>query len=392
MNFQLIDSGWAGILDEALSIDHSRVRIVSPFIKERAAKRLLEYGCPEQLQVITRYDLDGFLAGVSDISALRLFLNAGAQIRGIKNLHAKAYLIGPDRAIITSANLTEQGLLRNQEFGFFAQDAKIVANCHEYFMSLWKKAGPDLTARRLEAWEDRIMASLTSGAGTRKTGSLGDEGKDIGFFPFSAAPSAWVKTAEQGFVKFFGEGTNRVEHSFPVFEEVKRAGCHWACNFPKGKRPRQVRDGAIMFLGRFVARPSDTLIFGRAIGMKHKEGRDDSTEAEIRIHGWKAKWPHYVRVHDAEFIQGTVSDGVSLGELMQELGPHSFSSTQRNLKAGHGNTNPRAAYRQQAAVELTQEAISWLNCRLEECFALHGKISPAVLAKLDWPEGPRSRK
>jgi hypothetical protein len=192
--------------------------------------------------------------------------------------------------------------------------------------------------------------------------------------------------AEQGFVKFFGEGINRKEHTFPVLEEVKRAGCHWACTFPKSKKPRMVHDGAIMFMGRLVAHPNDTLIFGRAIGMQYKEGRDDATKAEIKLRDWKTKWPRYVRVHDAEFIQGMLSDGVSLDEMMKELGPNSFTSTKRNLLAGKGNTNPRTAFSQQAAVELTPEAIVWMNERLEGCFANHGKISPEELAKLDWPK------
>ena len=391
MNFRLVDSGWDRILDDALKSDHSRIRIVCPFIKERAARRLLEYGHPKQFQVITRFDLDGFLAGISDIKALRLFLEAGAQIRGVKNLHAKAYLIGSDRAIVTSANLTEQGLLRNHEFGFLAQDASIAASCHEYFENLWKRAGADLNARKLDEWEKKVTASLASGGGSRINGALGDEGKDLGFSLVPVEPLNWVTSAEQGFVKFFGEGHKREKPSLPILSEVDRSGCYFACNYPEGKKPRQVQDGAIMFMGRLVDHPKDILIFGRAIGLKYKEGRDDATEAEIKKRPWKADWSRYIRVHDAEFVNGTLSDGVSLSALMEELGPNSFASTKRHLLAGVGNTNPRSAYNQQAAVELTPEAITWLIGRLDYCFARHGRISRAELDKLDWPEGSKVR-
>ena len=70
MNFRLVDSGWDKILGEALAADKSRVRIICPFIKEKAAKRLLEHGRPKQLKVITRYDLNCFRDGVSDVAAL----------------------------------------------------------------------------------------------------------------------------------------------------------------------------------------------------------------------------------------------------------------------------------------------------------------------------------
>ena len=38
--------------------------------------------------MITRFNLADFAEGVSDIEALRLLLDAGANIRGIRNLHA----------------------------------------------------------------------------------------------------------------------------------------------------------------------------------------------------------------------------------------------------------------------------------------------------------------
>ena len=386
MNFRLVDSGWNQILDEALTADKSRVRIICPFVKEKAAKRLLQYGRPKQLEVITRYDLNCFRDGVSDIAALRLLLIAGAKIRGIKNLHAKAYLIGADRAIVTSANLTEQGLIRNHEFGFFAQDEEIVANCHAYFERLWKMAGPDLSHSKLDVWDQKVTAALAAGAGTRSTPNLGDEGKEVGLAKvLEIAPSA-AAIAEQGFVKFFGEGHRRLERFIPVIDEVNRAGCHWACSYPKAKRPRQVRDGALLFMGRLVDHPKDIMIFGRAIGMKHVYGRDDATDAEIKKRPFKAKWPRYIRVHDAEFVNGTLGDGVSLNELMDDLGAKAFASTKRHLEAGSGNTNPRTAYAQQAHVELTPEAIRWLNSRLDGALKEHGKISPAEFGKLDWPK------
>jgi hypothetical protein len=40
MNFRLVDSGWGQLLNDALKKDHSHVRVISPFIKKRAAARL----------------------------------------------------------------------------------------------------------------------------------------------------------------------------------------------------------------------------------------------------------------------------------------------------------------------------------------------------------------
>jgi hypothetical protein len=119
--------------------------------------------------------------------------------------------------------------------------------------------------------------------------------------------------------------------------------------------------------------------------MQYVEGRDDATPADLKKRPWKDQWSRYIRVHDVEFVNGVLSDGVSLNQMMGELGSDSFAPTKRHALAGRGNINPQASLRQKAAMELTPKAISWLNRRLDKSFAVNGKISPAKLAKLDWP-------
>jgi hypothetical protein len=204
--------------------------------------------------------------------------------------------------------------------------------------------------------------------------------------PVEYAIPSRVAASHQAFVKFFGEASNRIDRESRIFDEVSRAGCHWACTYPRGKRPRAVRDGAVMFMGRLVNEPNDTIIFGRAIGLRHEPGRDDATAADIKKRWWKDRWPHYVRVHDAEFVDGPLANGISLAELMEKWGPNSFFSTKMNLNVGAGNTDPRRAFMQQAAVQFTAESATWLNERLELAFEENGRITPAALEQLDWPE------
>lgn len=190
----------------------------------------------------------------------------------------------------------------------------------------------------------------------------------------------FVADAEQGFVKFSGTNSDRADRSVSVLSQVRRSGSDWALSYPRGKRPRQVRDGAIMFIGRLVAEPNDTMIYGRAVAMHHVPGRDDATPQEIAERPWKANWPHYVRVHGPEFLARNLGDGVPLSELMDALGADAFASTQRNARSGIGNLNPRRAYLRQAAVELSREGMVWLNERLEKAFARYGKLPAAEFA------------
>ena len=63
----------------------------------------------------------------------------------------------------------------------------------------------------------------------------------------------------------------------------------------------------------------------------------------------------FVRVHHAEYVDGTMKNGVSINELMETLGADSFKSTQQNAARGERNINPRAAYGQQPQVQLSAE-------------------------------------
>ena len=384
-SFQLIDGGWDKVIQEATLADRSGLHVVCPFIKYSSAKRLLGFKRPDLIRVVTRFHLGEMCDGVNDTAALRLLLDNGAKIRGVRNLHAKLYLFGNKRAIVTSANLTESGLLRNHEFGFVCSERGIIQQCLDYFESLWKKAGPDLDPTRLEGWEKRIKSVKLAGSRPTIASGLSDEGTDAGLKLPEVVALSSVAEAPQAFVKFFGEGNYRSPLSLPTLDEVERTGCHWACGYPKKKRPRQVNDGAVMFMGRLVKDPNDVIIYGRAIGLKHVEGRDEASQEEIKHRTWKAEWPIYVRVHHAEFVAGTLNNGIKLSALMDQLKSNSFISTQENAQAGIGNSDPRSACRQKAAMPLTKEAFHWLNDRLEQAFVKQGKLTPAELETLDWP-------
>lgn len=388
MDFHLVDKGWDEVLNNALKLGHSKLRIVCPFIKRHVIERLLKLGNPREIQVITRFNLLDFYNGVSDTTALRLLLEHGAQVRGVRNLHSKVYLFGESRAIVTSANLTESALGRNLEFGFVSDEAGVVACCADYFANLWSKAGQNLSLVKLDAWEKKVTDILVKGLRPSGISGLGDEGVDVGESSPPIIVPPWAAEPPQAFVKFFGISSDRAEHSLPIFTEVKRAGCHWACTYPMGKRPRQVEDGALIFMARLVKEPSDIIIFGRAVAMTHVPVRDDATEADMNLREFKRTWPHYIRVHHPEFVAGTMENGVSLNALMDELQTNAFASTQRNAAQGEGNINPRMAYMQQPSVRLSPQGLDWVNSKLEEAFAKHGRMAATDLQKLDWPQIP----
>ena len=385
MTTRLVDTGWSQEIVAALAAGGDELRIISPFIKAPALKRLLS-AKSGNVAVITRFNLSDFAQGVSDISALRSLLQCGASVRGVKNLHAKLYLFGAKRAIVTSANLTESGLKRNHEFGVVSEAPEIIAACRQYFEDLWGRSGANLTASQLDQWEMDVTRHWVQGGRPNSLSNLADFGADASTqFDPPHSQIAALDDPPQAFVKFLGESDNRVPITCPTIEEIIRAGCHWAVAYPASKRPTGVKDGAVMFIARLTKDPNDIRVFGRAIGIKHVPGRDDASTDEMASHPWKATWPRYVRLHHAEFVAGTMANGVSLNELMAALGANSFASTQRNMALGKGNTDPRRAYLQQAAVELSPSGYAWLGERLKAAIDGHGKVPHETLDQIGWP-------
>ena len=389
MTSRVVDAGWASELKEALRLDAGDLLIISPFIKDGVVARLLRKPVGHA-RVITRFNLEDFAQGVSDTAALRRLLQTGAAVRGIRNLHAKLYVFGYSRAIITSANLTGAGMDRNLEFGVVSEEKSVVTACREYFETLWERAGPDLTACMLGKWDTEITDRLIRGGRLAAPDELADHGADVGLPRTPDIPAAVFEDRSQAFVKFLGQGHDRAPLSESVVGELKGSGCHWALCYPAEKRPRSVRDGAVMFISRLVE-GRDIRVFGRGIGVAHAPGRDDATQGDILHRDWKSDWPRYIRVHSTEFVDGTLANGVSLGELMDALGHRCFKSTARNASAGQGNVNPRLAIRRQAAVELTAEGAAWLSQRLERRLEEHGTVRTTTLRGLDWPASPTSK-
>ena len=382
MTIRMVHGGWSKELAEALYADASELRIICPFIKVGALESLLSHR-PANVQVITRFNLDDCAAGVSDIAALRKLLQIGAGVRGVRNLHAKLYLFGESRAVITSANLTEAALNLNHEFGVVAEDAETIEGCRAYFDDLWQRAGNDLQPAQVDAWEEAVTAARV-GLHDESV-SLGDFGADVGVVEQAAIqrPTVAPGVAPQAFVKFLGESNNRVPLSFSTIKEIELAGCHSAVCYPARRRPRGVKDDAIIFTARLTSDPNDMRIFGRAIGRAYTDGSDDATPADIERRSWKAKWSRYIRVRNPEFVAGTMDNGVSLNELMDTHRANAFASTQRNAVRGVGNTNPRKACSSQAAVELSTESLLWLSERLQASFNAYGKIPQDTLDRLD---------
>jgi hypothetical protein len=180
--------------------------------------------------------------------------------------------------------------------------------------------------------------------------------------------------SRRGFVKFFGQGSNRSPRDRALIDAVRTSGSHRICTYPRGRRPRSVRDGDVMFMGHLVSGPNDIKVYGRAVAMAYEEGRDDASAEDIGRRPWLERWPHFIRVGEMEFVDGNLEDGISLSELMDELGAYAFGPTAENADRGVGNVDPRQSIRQAAAIRLSEAGTSWLQEELELAFRRSGRL------------------
>lgn len=377
--------------------------VACPFLKLRTVAALFPDRSNSPARVLTRLSFRDMASGVHDLTAVLHLAKRGARIRALSGLHAKAF-IAPSRAcVFGSANLTSGGMESNHEFGALVEAPEFVSQAERWFDTLWAGSGEDWPVARLEALNEELEAFKVRQTPTNEDAAFPDYGTTFGEtasapdFGLPPAPrqradsSLFTDDAPQFILKLFGTTSNRKQATDLIIEDLHEGTTHYAYGYPKGRRPRIVEDGAIMLaarLGKNRKGENETWVFGRAIGSKHRPDRDDATPEEIERKPWRGTWPHYVRVHSAEFVNGAFGDGVPLFEMIREMGPIVFETTKAWLERGHP-TNPMLSLRNQAQVRLSVEGFRELNARLEDCFAEHGKVPPAVMAKLEWPEWTR---
>jgi hypothetical protein len=389
MAVRLVESGWEAELRAGLAACEGRLLIACPFIKHSVIERLLRVTDLDEVLVVTRFSLADFARGVSDIAALQELVWAGADLRGVRGLHAKVFVFGDRRAIVTSANLTESGLSGNVEFGCVSDDARFVSVCAGRVREL-HTAGEIKNDEDFEEWTDTVDRCLRHAGRADAIDGLPDYGAPPGE---SASPDdapgvgtgrdGWIAESRQAFVKFAGRGHERAELSVAVLDEIRRSGAFMFGSYPtRSGHPTRVKDGDTLFMSRMVE-DGDMRIIGRAIAIAHDPERDVATAAQISHRRWLRQWGHLVCVHHPKFVAGTLANGVSLDDLVEELGPLAFASTKKRLRAGEkNNIQTRRIFSQKPDARLSEEGFAWMTEQFEAALAQHGSIPDARISRL----------
>ena len=108
-----------GLIKEA----NKEMLFCAPFIKKEIVDEILSNRKPGVvLEVITSANLANFVNGSLDVEAIKTLLEAGIKVLNFQNLHAKIYLFDNKKALVTSANLTNNALYNNYEYGLLLHE------------------------------------------------------------------------------------------------------------------------------------------------------------------------------------------------------------------------------------------------------------------------------
>ena len=136
--------------------------ITTPFIKFSALKRLLHFYKTfddftlAELKILIRGNKHDFLQGSSDTASIDFLASLQenhpdkVQVRLLRNLHMKSYMIDHTSLLITSGNLTHNGLMTisgsgNVEGGIASDDQEVLNKFSSYFNALFEN-GTDISS------------------------------------------------------------------------------------------------------------------------------------------------------------------------------------------------------------------------------------------------------
>ena len=113
----------------------SRMLVGSPYVNDGILRLtgMLSDGVTRTL--VTRTDLRDFALGSSNLGTLCTLADQGVAVHSLHGLHAKMYIFDDTSALVTSANATHSGMLRNLECGLGTGNSQVVKDLAESLLA-----------------------------------------------------------------------------------------------------------------------------------------------------------------------------------------------------------------------------------------------------------------
>lgn len=135
--------------------------LCSPFIKNEITEHLIKKN-PKNVKVdiLTSFKLANFYRRSSDLEALRNFVQNNMTVKNLTSLHAKVYIFDKQKTIITSANLTNNGLRNNYEYGILINDPIQTQKVFEEFSTVFNSEDVSIVTKNILDETDAILEKI----------------------------------------------------------------------------------------------------------------------------------------------------------------------------------------------------------------------------------------
>ena len=149
---------WKNIFEREIRKSLKEICIVVPFISNEGVKTLLKSNINEtNIRLITRLNEEDFMNKVSSIEGLLDLQRNGVKIRvQNKKLHSKLYFFDETSVIVTSSNMTRNGLSENTEVGVQITSTIEIQELKRYFERMWDSLGPNIDSEKLHKLHKNI--------------------------------------------------------------------------------------------------------------------------------------------------------------------------------------------------------------------------------------------
>ncbi len=145
---RLLWSPWKDDLFQFVSGATASVDLAVAYISKATASELVG-ALPDgvHLRVLTRCSDRDFRSGIADVDMFRcLASHPRSELRAMRNLHAKLYIVDGQTAILGSGNLTRAGLggdgNHNEEAGLLVDDPSLIREMYGHWNEWWQQATP----------------------------------------------------------------------------------------------------------------------------------------------------------------------------------------------------------------------------------------------------------
>ncbi|HMN32983.1 MAG: NgoFVII family restriction endonuclease [Chitinophagaceae bacterium] len=134
---KIVTTPWKNELFNLIKQSQESIKITSPFVKHNICEEILNIKKSHiKFELITDFKLRNIYLGSVDLDALEKIINNSGVVKNFSKLHSKIYLFDNKKAIITSGNLTNGGLLNNFEYGIYTDEQEIVSKIANDFYQL----------------------------------------------------------------------------------------------------------------------------------------------------------------------------------------------------------------------------------------------------------------